>query len=69
MAPNSIFIENSTGIQQLEVYNSTGRKVISENYYGAYSVQLALEQLTSGLYIVQFTSNDFTKHVSKFIKK
>ena len=69
MAPNSIFIENSTGIQQLEVYNSTGRKVISENYYGAYSVQLALDQLTSGLYIVQFTSNDFITHVSKFIKK
>ena len=43
--------------------------MISENYYGAYSVQLALDQLANGLCIVWFTSIDFTTHGSKFIKK
>ena len=68
-AYNSVFIENSTGIQQLEIYNSMGQKVVSENYYGAYSVQLAVDQFANGLYIVQFISNDFTTHSSKFVKK
>lgn len=68
-ATDLIYIENSTGIQQLEVFNSVGQKVISENYYGGYSIQLAIDQLTKGLYILQFTSTDFNTHVSKFIKK
>ncbi|MBN2635543.1 MAG: T9SS type A sorting domain-containing protein, partial [Prolixibacteraceae bacterium] len=66
---NFLYIENSTGIQKLEVFNSVGQKVISENYYGGYSIQLAIDQLTKGLYIVQFTSNNLKTHVSKFIKK
>ncbi len=68
-ATNSIYIENSTGIQQLEIYNSIGNKVLSENYNGEYSVLLAIDQLTTGIYVAKVTSNDFNIRVSKFIKK
>jgi len=67
-AINSLFIENSVGIKQAEIINSTGKKVSTQTYYGDFSIQLNIEQLESGIYILLIQTSDKNINSTKFVK-
>ncbi|MBO4488359.1 MAG: T9SS type A sorting domain-containing protein [Bacteroidales bacterium] len=61
-------VQCSVPVQQIVIYDLSGRQVAQENASGAQHT-LNVNHLTSGVYFVRIITEDNTSSVSKFIKK
>ncbi len=69
-ATNVVHISNSENmlVEQVTVYDSTGKELSQQNFNNESQIQLSVENLASGTYILQIKTNAGLA-VKKFIKK
>ena len=69
-ASNIVTITNSENllVQQIAVYDTTGKLITTENYNSKTEIQLNIEDLASGTYLLHLKTNEGTA-VKKLVKK
>jgi len=69
-ATNVVTITNSDniGVEQIEIFDSSGKKVQSQNFSKENEVQLNLGDFASGTYLLHIKTNEGTA-IEKVIKK
>ncbi|AFU67817.1 hypothetical protein P700755_000823 [Psychroflexus torquis ATCC 700755] len=68
-ATESINIEANTPLDDIEVYDMTGKRVIEVNPQGATEITVPLDRLQSGMYIMHVYDKNGGKKATKLIKE